>query len=188
MTDLYLLLAGATAILIGLLVIVCEAGRSIAWRKAYVEVTDLGLALARDMRGVHDRLDASRDNADIYSRRLWDEVAGVRQETERAVAHLRHKYDEEIVFAETERNKIIEDFSRVELRLRDKLEAAGDRIIGRPASAKYHTRPVPEKRSLGGSIGGPSNASQTRGGSLTQKGLAEVFVEEAEQPGGAPDG
>ena len=164
MTDLYLLLAGAGAILIGGVLIVCEAGRSIAWRKAYVEVTDLGLALAHDIAGFKEQL------------------TGVRQETERAVDHLRHKYDEEIVFAETERNKIIEDFSRQELALWQKLELLGEVPIGNPHSSKYEKRPVPEKRLLGGSIGGPSNASQTRGGSLTQKGLAEVFVEETEQP------
>ena len=165
MTDLYLLLAGATAILIGGVLIVCEAGRSIAWRKAYVEVTDLGLALAHDIAGFKEQL------------------TGVRQETERAVDHLRHKYDEEIVFAETERNKIIDEFQW----------ALGDGLLGADAARmsrilSYEKRPVPKKRPLGGSIGGPSNASQTRGGSLTGKGLAEVFVDETKQPGGDTDG
>jgi hypothetical protein len=176
MIDLYVLVAGAMAILIGVVLITYAMARRDGYVKAY---DDVNIGVRADYRAVGKMIERLAEAV----LGLDEKLTGVRQETERAVDHLRHKYDEEIVYAETERNRIIDAFAREERALREKLEIAGVPVIGNPVSAKYEKRAVPEKRPLGASIGGPSDQTHSRGGSLTGKGLAEVFVEEAKKPG-----
>jgi len=165
MLDLSLLLAGAVAIVVGLVVLAYGAGRSDNWIKVRAE----------GLEGLNYNVGCLGDQVTG----LCEKFAGVRQETERAVAHIQHKHDEEIIHAETERNKMIEEFQW----------AMGEGLLGadsmRMSRAMSHEkRPVPERRPLGSAIGGSSDKPRSRGGSLTGRGLADVFVEEPKKPGG----
>lgn len=177
MNEVALPLAGVAAIFIGALLVVYVMAR----KDGYVEAHN---DLYESSRAVNDAVGRKIGRLAEAVLDFQEEAAGWRQETERAVDHGQHKYDEEIIFAETERNKIIAEFAKEELALREKLELAGVQVIGHPRSAKYEKRDVPERRPLGASIGGPSESTDSRAGSLTGKGLAELFVEESDEPGG----